>query len=206
MRFLEWLKKRNFEFFEGIRHHRPELVGQTVNRLAVNVGDIIEMGPETQFKGKYANRLAKVLKVTGSTVEALDLTKPADNLKIMIPVDELYNKEDLLGRILYPADEKYLKQLGGNTLWVRLTPRQYKKFKAQYRAEQLPEFIPSQSDERIPDALKKLFSSDKDEDKDEDSTMSIFDPYASGSKNPSFRKGSALSSYISRKKRELGEM
>ena len=83
MKFLEWLKKRDFEFFESIRHYRPELVGQTANRLAVNVGDIIEMGPETQFKGKYANRLAKVLRVTGSSVEAQDLTKPSDDLRIM---------------------------------------------------------------------------------------------------------------------------
>ena len=109
-----------------------------------------------------------------------------------------------MGRTLYPADEKYFKALGGKTLWVRLTPRQYKKFKSQYRAEQLPDIVPQQSDDRVPDILKKLFSGEREQEAEEP-TMSIFDPSVSKPKKPSFRKGSALSSYISRKKQELGD-
>lgn len=204
--FSEWLKNRDKLFFEAIHRDRfrPELSGQSVNRFAVNVGDIIEMGPETKHKGQKANRLAKVLSVTGSTVSALDLSRPNDNLRILIPVEELYNKEDLLGRTLYPADERFLSALGGKTLWVRLTPRQYKKFKAQYRAKKMPEIIPSQSDDdSIPDVLKRMFDADK-EIKEPEPRLSLFEP-PKDTKKPKIRPGSSLSSYINRKKTELGD-
>lgn len=203
--FLEWLKNRDRSLFESRQRYRPELTGQSVNRFAVNVNDIIEMGPETQERGKSVNRLAQVVRISGGMVEARDLTTPSQDIRIMVPIDHLYNKEDLLGRTLFPADERYLKQLGAEKLWVKLTPRQYRKFKSQYRAEEMPSMVPSShsQDDKASEILKQLFSGN-DEPQQEEPRMTLFDP-TEKSKKPTIRKGSSLSSYISRKKQELDD-
>lgn len=142
---------------------RPELQNQEIKRFEVNIGDIVEMGPESEFRGKKEfqgkkiNRIAQVVEIRPKEIVVKDLTKQG-NPKVVIPISELYDKEELRGQRIIPREEAELKALGGKRLWVRLTPRQHKKFSSLYRAQAIPEIIPITKDDRPNDALRRMFS------------------------------------------------
>jgi hypothetical protein len=189
MKFIKWLKNRDENFFESIRPRlRLDLDDQAANTFAIQVGDIIELGPETQLGGRSARgdgvgsrggiaRFAKVSDVRGNAVVADDLSKN-DGTKILIPLDQLYNKEELRGRILNPADERSLKALGGKTLWIKLTPRQHRKFKSKYKAEPIPDIMPTvQNDAPAPSVLRRMFAGnlDNNQEKPSPEILKMFD-------------------------------
>lgn len=171
MKFSEWVKKRDLK--EAAAHFRPELDDTTSDRkFLMSVGDIIEFGPETKHKGQQVLRLAKITEIKAASVEAIDLSK---NKKITIPKNELYNKEELYGRILLPADERMLKALKGTNLWVRLTDRQYRRFKGKYKISPASSIVPDQTDVEPSAALKRLFYTQSTEKKTEEPRLSMFD-------------------------------
>jgi hypothetical protein len=147
---------------------RPELQASELRKFEVSVGDIVEMGPESEFRGKKEfqgkkiNRIAQVVEIRPKEIIVRDLTKQG-NPKIAIPIDELYDKEELRGMRIIPREEAELKALGGKRLWVRLTSRQHKKFSGLYRATAAPEIIPITREEKPNDELRRMFSTQSKE-------------------------------------------
>ena len=138
------------------KHYRPELDELSVRKVEVSVGDIVEMGRETEHRGQIVNRIAQVKEVRGSEVVLKDLTRSGAKNQV-VPLSDLHDKEELRGSRIIPKEENDLRALGGKRLWVRLTPRQYKKFASHYRAEKLPDVI-SMSDNEPSLALKRMFT------------------------------------------------
>ena len=166
--FKEWLAKEAI----SPKVFRPDLEQSDIKKFEVSMGDIVEMGPETKFEGKKINRIGQVIELRGTgEVVVKDLTKKG-NPKIVVPISELHDKEELRGMRIIPREEMELKALGGKRLWVRLTPRQYKRFAGSYRAD-TPEIIPISKDDRPSDTLKRMFAMDKKPEPEE--TLSIFD-------------------------------
>lgn len=160
--FKTWL-------FESEAKHlrfRPELQEPEVRKYEVSVGDIVEMGPETEFKGAKINRISQVIEIRANEVVVKDLTR-TDSKKIVIPTSELYDKEELRGSRIIPREEMELKALGGKRLWVRLSPRQHKKYASSYRPEQAPEIVPMDREEGPSPALRRMFSPSAAEQKPE---------------------------------------
>lgn len=166
--FKEWLANEAI----SPKVFRPDLAQSDIKKFEVSLGDIVEMGPETKFEGKKINRIGQVVELRGTGEVVLkDLTKKG-NPKIVVPISELHDKEELRGMRIIPREEMELKALGGKRLWVRLTPRQYKKFAGSYRAD-VPEIIPISKDDGPSAALKRMFAMDKKSEPEE--TLSIFD-------------------------------
>lgn len=163
IKFTEWLEKRALEEAKHVKL-RPELDDMTADRkFAVEVNDIVDLGPETKLQGKYVPKYAKIVEVRGDSVVALDLSKN-DGTKILIPLSYLHSKEQLYGRILPPSDERDLKAFGAKNLWVRLTPRQYRKFKARYKGEEIPDVVPPMRVYEPSDVLRRMFDRSKEEE------------------------------------------
>jgi hypothetical protein len=163
---------KNWLIESEARKLRPELSDVDLKKLEVSIGDIVEMGPETEFKGKKANRISRVVKISGDTVLVVDLTKSGDKL-IRLPIKELHDKEELRGSRIIPKEEAELKLLGGKRLWVRLTPRQYSKYASSYKAPKMPEIIPMTQEDKPSKVLKNMFSKTSQEKPEE--ILSIFD-------------------------------
>lgn len=172
---------------------RPQLSEPDIKRLEVEINDIVEMGPETEFKGAKINKIAKVVEIKGDRVFVRDLTK-SDSKLLSIPIKDLHDKEELRGTRIIPREEAELKALGGKRLWVKLTPRQYKKYAALYRAPEMPEIIPMSSDEAPSKSLKRMFSP---EQKEKPEILSIFDEKPKSGSSP-------LKRYIAKKKGIFG--
>lgn len=153
------------------KHYRPELVEPQIKKYEVSVGDIVEMGPETEHggktvhQGKSIGRLAQVKEIRANEVVVLDLTRAKAKRQI-IPISHLYDKEELKGGRIIPKEEEDLKALGGNRLWVKLTPRQYHKFASRYKATPTPNIIQMRNDEPST-ALRKMFSQSSEPKKPE---------------------------------------
>lgn len=151
------------------KHYRPELVEPQIKKYEVSIGDIVEMGPETEHEGKTVHqgksigRLAQVKEIRANEVVVLDLTRSKAKRQI-IPMSHLHDKEELRGKRIIPKEEADLKALGGNRLWVKLTPRQYKKFASHYRAESMPDIIQMRDNEPSI-ALRRMFSQSSSEPK-----------------------------------------
>jgi hypothetical protein len=174
-----WRENNNLSFKQWLANEaispkvfRPDLDQVDVKKFEVSIGDIVEMGPESEFKGKKVNRIGQVVELRSGEVVVKDLTKKG-NPKIVIPISEFYDKEGLRGMRIIPKEETELKALGGKRLWVRLTPRQHKKFAGSYRASAAPEIIPIARDDRPTAALKQMFAMDRA--KEPEQTLSIFD-------------------------------
>jgi hypothetical protein len=174
--FFEWMKKQ--EILEA-RHaiYRPEITVKKSVQMSVSLNDIIELGPETTRKGARVTRLAKIVEIKRNHVEALDLSKN-DGSRIIVPIDHLYEKQELTGVRLKPFEERDLSLMGAKNLWVKLTPRQYTKYKSKYKA---PEATVVPKDPQIDDEqvkfLRNWFASAKAEDdkqKQQDQTLDIF--------------------------------
>jgi hypothetical protein len=149
--FKEWLQE------EGAlpSRLRPELDPDSIKRDEISLGDIVELGPETEHKGQKINRIGQVVEIRAREVIVNDLTRK--DKKYAIDVSELHDKEELKGIILTPYEERHLKLLGGKKLWVRLTPRQYKKFKSQYQSKLKP-IMPEDQPEEDDSVLRTMFS------------------------------------------------
>ncbi len=147
------------------KHYRPELAEPQIRKFEVSVGDIVEMGPETEHQGKSVGRVAQVKEVRANEVIVLDLTRSKTKRQV-IPISQLYDKEELRGQRIIPREEAQLKALGGSRLWVRLSPRQYKRFASQYRVKQAPDIIQMRDDEPSI-ALRKMFSQSSEPKKSE---------------------------------------
>jgi hypothetical protein len=136
--------------------------------MSICVGDIIELESNSAI-----NKLAKVIEVKKGKVEAIDLSIGG---RVIIPVDCLYDKQDLTGNRLKPSEEKELALLGAKNLWVRLNPEQYKK----YNAEKLQtEFLIAREkklDEIQEKFLLDLFNNSKKETPEKETEeINIFD-------------------------------
>lgn len=158
--FKEWLLNET----ALPKHYRPELNDPEIKKLEISVGDIVEMGPETQSGGKDAGRIGQVKEVSEKEVLLRDLTRPGKTMRVKI--SDLHDKEQLRGSRLLPKDEAQLKALGGKKLWVKLTERQMSKFAARYRAPEMPEIVPMTHDESPSAALRKMFG--REEEKPEE--------------------------------------
>jgi hypothetical protein len=160
--FKTWL----FESEARYLRLRPELQQPEVRKYEVAEGDIVEMGPETEFKGSKINRISQVVEIRANEIVVRDLTR-TDSKKIVIPTSELYDKEELRGARIIPREEAELKALGGQRLWVRLSPRQHKKYASSYRVSQMPEIIPMDKGSEPSKALRRMFSPSATEQKPE---------------------------------------
>jgi hypothetical protein len=174
--FFEWIKKQ--EILEA-RHaiYRPEIKKSA--QMSVSLNDIIELGPETTRKGARVTRLAKVVEIKRNHVEALDLSKN-DGSRIIVPIDHLYEKQELTGVRLKPFEEKDLLLMGAKNLWVKLTPRQYTKYKSKYKEPEVTPVVPKdpQIDDEQVKFLRNWFASAKAEDdkqkQQDQQTLDIF--------------------------------
>jgi|694.fasta_scaffold80580_8 hypothetical protein len=163
MRFSEWLKINE----DAIPLKRPELTDLDIKKTEVSIDDIVELGPEVEYKGKKnIIKIGKVVGIRGHEVLVKDLFS---NKILVIPLNYLYDKEELKGIRLTPSEEKELSLLGGKKLWVKLSDRQYKKFKSKYQTKMKP-IIPS-DDVEPSRKLTKLFSTKNREEKPK---LSIF--------------------------------
>jgi hypothetical protein len=117
--------------------------------------DLIELN-----YGSNSIELAKIIIISNSTVEALNLS----NLnKIILPLDELHLKEEITLQRMCPKYEEQMKMLGAKNLWVRLTRTQYKKINnLKEKSEPIKEI-----DDKQIENLKKWFLENKDEEKKE---------------------------------------
>jgi hypothetical protein len=174
--FFEWVKKQ--EILEA-RHaiYRPEIKKSV--QMSVSLNDIIELGPETTRKGARVTRLAKIVEIKRNHVEALDLSKN-DGSRIIVPIEHLYEKQDLTGVRLKPFEEKDLSLMGAKNLWVKLTPRQYTKYKSKYKDPETTPVVPKdpQIDDEQVRRLRNWFASAKAEDdkqkQQDQQTLDIF--------------------------------
>jgi hypothetical protein len=188
--FFEWIKKQ--EILEA-RHaiYRPEITVKKSVQMSVSLNDIIELGPETTRKGARVTRLAKIVEIKRNHVEALDLSKN-DGSRIIVPIDHLYEKQELTGVRLKPFEERDLSLMGAKNLWVKLTPRQYTKYKSKYKAPEATPVVPKdpQIDDEQVKFLRNWFASAKAEDdkqKKQDQTLDIF-----GSKEEKPKTGTSI--------------
>ena len=174
--FFEWIKKQ--EILEA-RHaiYRPEIKKSA--QMSVSLNDIIELGPETTRKGVRVTRLAKIVEIKRNHVEALDLSKN-DGSRIIVPIDHLYEKQELTGVRLKPFEERDLSFMGAKSLWVKLTPRQYTKYKSTYKGPGVTPVVPKdpQIDDEQVKFLRNWFASAKAEDdkqkQQDQQTLDIF--------------------------------
>lgn len=142
----------------GLVNHRSNQ-----QKMSVSLNDIIELDPEITLRGAGINRLAKVIEVKKNHIEALDLSK---NSRVIIPIDYLYEKQELIGVRLKPIEEKQLAAMGAKSLWVKLTPRQHTKYKSKHKENDSNLTIPREpeiDDDQIK-FLKNWFMIAKTED------------------------------------------
>lgn len=155
--FIEWLGKK--ELLEGVvQRYRNELAPEDVKKVTIDVGDMVDLGPETKYKGQNVIRLAKVVNVGANKVAVESLT---NGERFDIPIDLLHSIEELRGTGLIARDSEHLQQLGGRKLWIKLNPRQYKLYKNKYKAPEPPEWLTklnTQSDAKPNYDLKSLFT------------------------------------------------
>ena len=175
MKFTEWLRVRESRFASALR---PELDIGSQKKLEFSIGDVVELGPESEHKGKSVTRIGQIIEIRANDVLVRDLTRMGRNYSI--PFSDLYDKEDLKGILLTPREERDLKSLGGKKIWVRLTPRQYKKFKSKYKAD-MPMIVGDDSSESPSKELRRMFAKPESEP---EVPMKIFEPEKSKYSSP----------------------
>jgi hypothetical protein len=113
--------------------------------------------------GSNSVELAKIVYIDKKIVEALNLS---NSLKIILPIEELYLKEDITLQRMCPKYEEQMKMLGAKNIWVRLTKTQYRKISIKTKGSS--ESLKDIDDKQI-EKLKKWFLENKDEEKKEGS-------------------------------------
>jgi hypothetical protein len=174
MKFSEWLIIN--ESALPIRQ-RPEMSEMDIKKSEVSVGDIVELGPETKYKGKNVPRIGQIVHIRGYDAIIKDLTQ---GKTIAVSIDELYEKEELKGIRLTPTEEKQLSLLGGKKLWVKLSERQHKKYKSKYKVD-MKAVMPDSVEPEPSKELSKMFSQKKSEP-GEEKKLKIFEPSKASSK------------------------
>jgi len=172
--FKEWLQESSLP-----SRVRPELDPNAIKRSEISLGDIVDLGPETEYKGEKFPRVGRIVEIRSNEVVVKDLTR--QDKKYAISISELYDKEELKGILLAPYEERDLIRLGAKKLWVRLTPRQYKKYKSQYQSKLKP-IMPEDQPEDVSPELSRMFSKKSSEEKPSD--MRIFEPEKPKSSSP----------------------
>lgn len=181
MKFSEWLKIKISESSRAraSASYRPEINELDIKLSQINIGDIVELGPETEHQGKKANKIGKIKSIRGYDVIIHNLLT---NKLIVVNISNLYDKEDLKGIRLTPSEERELALLGGKKLWIKLSDRQYKKFKSQYEVKLRPIMPETNPEDSGDDALRKMFS--KKEREPEKKEIEIFSKEKEKPKQP----------------------
>lgn len=104
-------------------------------------------------------RLAKITYIGKNSSEALDLSS---NEKIILHHEELYDKQEITGRMITPQHEQQMKMMGAKNLWVRLSKRQYNKLIKTKSQKEVSESV-KEIDEKQIEKLKKWFLDNKEE-------------------------------------------
>jgi|694.fasta_scaffold68763_4 hypothetical protein len=154
--------------------------------MSICIGDLIELDIDSSF-----NKLAKIIEIKKEKVEAIDLSVGGI---LIIPLDYLYDKQDLTGMRLKPSEEKDLKLLGANNLWVKLTPKQREKYAADKKEKELLNEKEKKLDEVQMKFLMNFFKISKDEKIDDAPTLNIF-----SEENKMKENNSPLSKFIKKK-------
>jgi hypothetical protein len=214
--FSEWIVDNHPEFYENLEfmpldsglsrektglsrrsaaYQRTDISDEDAKRMAVSIGDIVDLGPEVS-----KNQIAKIVEVRNSTVKVINLY---NQRLTIIPIDELYLKRDLMGRELIPRDQQQLNAMGAKNLWIKLSERQYKKFASQYKEKEIEDVISKQKeiDQKQIDKLRSWFAAaSKEESNPREEDGRLKDIFKS--EQPSQSSGPApLSRYV--KKKEL---
>lgn len=210
--FSEWIVEKHPEFYENfefmpldrglsrdrtntsrssLAHRRIDLSDVDEKRMALSIGDIVDLGPEVS-----KNQLAKIVEIRHSTIKVVNLY----NQRLMvIPIDHLYLKKDLMGRELIPRDQQHLIAMGAKNLWVKMSPTQYKKFAGRYKEKELEDVVPKQKeiDQKQIEKLRSWFASavgDESHPEEEDKLRDIFRSEPQKSSGPA-----PLSRYVRKK-------
>ena len=155
--FFLWFKEKLISW--SSRSIRPNL---KIKYMSISVKDIIELGPESTYKDKKVIKLAQVVSVSNKYVRAIDFSKPSSVL--IIPIDHLYEKQELTGKILRPSEEKELYSMGAKNLWVKLTPKQYEDYKKNHNYQETELGVERQEfDRKQIEFLRKWLMSANDE-------------------------------------------
>ena len=154
------LKETPFSKLKKYKRYYLKNLNLSAKLMSISVKDIIELGFGSTYKGKKVLKLAQVIKIKKDYIEAIDLSRPSFTLSI--PVNQLYEKQELTGKPLASFEEKQLYAMGAQKLWIKLTPRQHRAYITFYRTENLKKV----DDEQI-EFLRNWFMSSKDESKKE---------------------------------------
>lgn len=135
--------------------------------MSVCVGDIVE------FNSDVKNiRIAKIIEIKKYKVEAIDLS---NGTVIIMPIDSLFDKQDVTGSRLTPKEEQDLFSLGAKNLWVRLNPTQHANYLSQkYNTEETIE-KEKRLDENQLKFLMNLFNKEEIRKNPENEQINIFD-------------------------------
>jgi hypothetical protein len=191
MNFKEWLEINETRYV-GLRGELPEA---DAKKVEIGIGDIAELIPEKKLKGTQGGSIGRVVAKRAFEIEVEDLTEPGK--KIIVPVTNFYDKEELKGRTLLPSEERELRILGGKKLWVILTPRQHKKFRKAFEPKKLPEIVPSAPTEKPSEFLRTMFGKKEQEPSQSTPLSGIFSK-TSGESQP-------LARHINKRKSIFGE-
>jgi hypothetical protein len=134
------------------------------------------------------------LEIKRGHVEALDLSKN-DGSRIIIPLDHLYEKQELTGVRLRPVEEKQLAAMGAKNLWVKLTPRQYSKYKSKYKEPEPTAIIPKETeidDEQVKFLRNWFMSAKAEDDKQKQQDQQTLDIFGSSQEEKPKKAGSSI--------------
>ena len=135
--FSDWLEEN--ESLDEVRRlsARPEDLSKAdFVRDIIQVGDIVQLGKETQHKGESVPKYGKVVEVGAAKVV---ISPFMGNNPILVNSNELYHVDP--DDEIMPAGEqqailKDLGRLGGKNLWIKMTVRQKNLHEREKRKKQ----------------------------------------------------------------------
>lgn len=126
--------------------------------MSPSKNDLVELNYGSNFV-----EIAKIIHIAEDENEVivLDIIKKE---KIILKKQDLYLKEEIIGRSMCESYYNQMRMLGAQNVWVRLTKNQYKKIVKNKieKTEQIKEI-----DEKQIENLKKWFLENKEENKKE---------------------------------------
>lgn len=116
--------------------------------------------------------LAKITHVGKNSSEAVDIF---NGEKLILYHEELYDKQDITGKMISPQHEKQMKMLGAENLWIRLSKKQYNQILKNKNQKEVSESV-KEIDEKQIERIKKWFLDNKEENKEnEENMLNIFE-------------------------------
>ena len=88
-------------------------------------------------------------------------------------ISRLHQAPSTLSQFKTYTEEKQLSLLGGKKLWVKLSERQYKKYKSKYKVD-MKAVMPDSMEPEPSKELSKMFS--KKSEPEEEKKLKIFEP------------------------------